>query len=120
MLVVLCFVIDNRSKFLGRNQKQIDEEVSKYKANIFVKCPKIYKYFVYFEILLHRILALVCFATYITLLLKIERTFLNLVSLLITFTVMCVYLSRGLHALLKIWKVLMLWQAFVLLSLVWF
>jgi len=92
-VVLLCFIIDSRAKFLGRNQKHIDEEVLQYNQNIFEKCPKIYKWFVYSEILLHRIIALACFAMYITLLLKIERSILNLISLILIFTIMCIYLS---------------------------
>ncbi len=65
---------------------------------------------------MNQCVVILTFLAYVLLLTFIRRSVLNLISFLIILSLLCAYLNKGMIKLLKYWKLVSFYTAFVLLS----
>jgi len=68
------------------------------------------------QIIFNHVVVIFTFLAYSLLIGFISDTLLNLVTLLIVLSLLCLYLHRGLKPMLASWFILQYWTAFVFLS----
>jgi len=88
--------------------------------NIAQKFPILYKLNTYGNILENHLIVIVIFLIYLYTIFSIDRSFMNLFTLLLLLVLLGIYLDRGLKSLIKFWNIIAVYQALVLLVLVIF
>ena len=80
----------------------------------------LYKLNTYGNILENHLIVIVIFLIYLYTIFSIDRSFMNLFTLLLLLVLLGIYLDRGLKSLIKFWNIIAVYQALVLLVLVIF
>lgn len=68
------------------------------------------------SIIYNHLVVILTFLTYLIIICLIEDSILNLVTLIIVLTLLCIYMHRGLKPLLSRWFILQYWTAYVFLT----
>lgn len=100
-------LISNDMAIVQKNEQTCQERVS-------IKFPTCYKVYHWCVLVLNHSIVLVTFLFYFLCVFNLRRTFMNGITLMIILFLLIVYFSKGLEKMLKWWKLLSFYQAFVL------
>lgn len=116
----LAFVQYRRTKLVGTDLKEISKNEDSILASLTIKFPFSSKVTKFLGIMINHGIVILAFLSYLLTLTFMRRSILNLISLVLLLCLLASYLTGGIKVLLKQWKIIGLYQAFVLLSILAF
>ena len=82
-----------------------------------LKQPQLYRLYIRASIVFNHLAVLLGIGIFLAIISVIERSLLNALTQAIVLILMCIYLAAGTQSLLRYWRVLIVYQAFVLTAL---
>lgn len=114
--VIITYLIKRRTEFLGTDENKIAEITRTCKRGLYINLPFFYRACIFFEIAMYHVLVYLSIGFYWVNLTLNSRSILNCVSLGIVMALFSGYLFSGTGTLIRYWRILTFWQAFVLVT----
>ena len=118
---MLTFALYRRQSILGTDdEEKFNEYRRKAENQLKLRLPRGYQAFIYADIIYTYSIVILAFTLYLVIIVLIPSSLINVVTQTLVLILLCIYLARGLNVLLGYWKLLIIYQAIVLVLMVFF
>ena len=80
--------------------------------------PRFYRFLILMDMIYTYLIVILAFTLYLVIIILIPSSLINAITQTLVLILLCIYLAKGIKALLGFWNVLIFYQAIVLLMMV--